>query len=127
MFAVEATATGGAVLVAITLLTCALTWPQWQTVLADTLSLSGTLLVMLIVAQRAGALDAFEMIFVIIPIVAPLPTAGLGDAQQTTVLLLLVLHLSFVIPPVGYRIMMTRSRSGLTTVSNSISTSIRHQ
>jgi len=58
-------------------------------------------------------LDAFEMIFVIIPILAPLLIALLGDAQQVAVLLLLVLQLSFLMPPLGYAVMMARSHSGL--------------
>jgi len=65
------------------------------------------------VALCAWVLDAFEMIFVIIPIVAPPLINRLGDAQQTAVLLLLVLQLSFLIPPMGYAVMMARTRSGL--------------
>ena len=58
-------------------------------------------------------LDAFEMIFVVIPIVAPALIAKLGDAQQAAVLLLLVLQTSFLIPPMGYAVLMVRSRGGL--------------
>ena len=159
IFAVEAAATGAVCLIGATLATRALSRPQWMTVLADTLSLSGALLallvgastfslvfrlwgtdawithavlasplsplltaalVLLLVALCAWVLDAFEMIFVIIPIVAPPLIAHLGDAQQTAVLLLLVLQLSFLIPPMGYAVMMARARSGL------INTSIWH-
>lgn len=70
-------------------------------------------LVLLMVALCAWVLDAFEMIFVIIPIVAPPLIAKLGDAQQTAVLLLLVLQLSFLIPPMGYAVLMARARAGL--------------
>ena len=70
-------------------------------------------LVLLAVALCAWVLDAFEMIFVIIPIVAPPLIAKLGDAQQTAVLLLLVLQLSFLIPPMGYAVLMARARAGL--------------
>ncbi len=73
-------------------------------------------LVLLLVAACAWVLDAFEMIFVIIPIVAPLLIVQLGDAQQTAVLLLLVLQLSFLIPPMGYAVLMARSQSGLPRV-----------
>lgn len=96
---------------------------QW---IADAIlssSLSGTLtvaLVLLLVALCAFVLDAFEMIFVIIPIVAPAMIVRLGDAQQTAVLLLLVLQLSFLVPPTGYAVMMARARSGLARVSNLI-------
>jgi TRAP-type mannitol/chloroaromatic compound transport system permease large subunit len=74
-------------------------------------------LVLMLVALCAWVLDAFEMIFVIIPIVAPLLVVLLGDAQQTAVLFLLVLQLSFLMPPMGYAVMMARSRSGLVNSS----------
>jgi TRAP-type C4-dicarboxylate transport system permease large subunit len=48
---------------------------------------------------------------------APPLIALLGDAQQVAVLLLLVLQLSFLIPPMGYAVMMARSRSGLVNSS----------
>ncbi len=87
-------------------------------VLGSTLSPQLTAaLVLLAVALCAWVLDAFEMIFVIIPVVAPLLIAQLGDAQQASVLLLLVLQLSFLIPPMGYAVLMARSRSGLAQVS----------
>jgi TRAP-type mannitol/chloroaromatic compound transport system permease large subunit len=156
IFAVEAAATGAVALVAATLASRALNIAQWKAVLADTLTLSGALLallvgastfslvfrlwgtdawitqsvltsplpplltaalVLLMVALCAWVLDAFEMIFVIIPIVAPPLIARLGDAQQTAVLLLLVLQLSFLIPPMGYAVMMARARSGLVHTS----------
>jgi TRAP-type mannitol/chloroaromatic compound transport system permease large subunit len=75
-------------------------------------------LVLLLVALCAWVLDAFEMIFVIVPLVAPALIARLGDAQQAAVLLLLVLQLSFLIPPMGYAVLMARSRSGLPAISN---------
>jgi TRAP-type mannitol/chloroaromatic compound transport system permease large subunit len=155
LFAVEAAATGGCLLVALALITRSLSWLQWKDVLADTLALSGALfallvgatvfslvlrlfgtdrlladlllgstlrpwlgaaLVLLLVALCAWVLDAFEMIFVVIPIVAPPLVAMLGDAQQAAVLLLLVLQLSFLVPPMGYAILMARARPGLPAV-----------
>ena len=155
LFAVEAAAAGGCLLVVLALATRALGWPAWRAVLMETLALSGALfallvgattfslvfrlfgtdiwlsqlvlnshlpplatagLVLLLVALCAWVLDAFEMIFVIIPIVAPLLILQLGDAQQAAVLLLLVLQLSFLVPPLGYALLMTRSRSGLPAV-----------
>jgi TRAP-type mannitol/chloroaromatic compound transport system permease large subunit len=77
-------------------------------------------LVLVLVALCASVLDAFEMIFVVIPIVAPLLILRLGDAQQTAVLLLLVLQLSFLLPPLGYAVLMARSRSGLPRVSTAV-------
>ncbi len=89
-----------------------------HSVLASPLApLTTAALVLLAVGLCAWVLDAFEMIFVIIPIVAPPLIARLGDAQQTAVLLLLVLQLSFLIPPMGYAVMMARSRSGLATTT----------
>ncbi|MFC5495905.1 TRAP transporter large permease subunit [Caenimonas terrae] len=76
-----------------------------------------SVLVLLLVALCAWVLDAFEMIFVIIPIVAPLLIVQLHDAQQVAVLLLLVLQLSFLMPPMGYAILMTQARSGLPQVA----------
>jgi TRAP-type mannitol/chloroaromatic compound transport system permease large subunit len=58
------------------------------------------------------------MIFVVIPIVAPLLIVQLGDAQQVAVLLLFVLQLSFLLPPLGYAVLMTRARSGLGRIGN---------
>jgi TRAP-type mannitol/chloroaromatic compound transport system permease large subunit len=74
-------------------------------------------LVLVLVALCARVMDAFEMIFVIIPIVAPLLIVELGDAQQAAVLL--VLQLSFLLPPMGYAVLMARSRSGLPRVTTS--------
>jgi TRAP-type mannitol/chloroaromatic compound transport system permease large subunit len=155
LFAVEAAAAGGCLLVVLALATRALGWPAWRAALMETLALSGALfallvgattfslvfrlfgtdiwlsqlvlnshlpplatagLVLLLVALCAWVLDAFEMIFVIIPIVAPLLILQLGDAQQAAVLLLLVLQLSFLVPPLGYALLMTRSHSGLPAV-----------
>jgi len=148
LFAVEAAATGGTVLVVSTLAMRVLSGAQWRALLAETLALSGALMallvgatvlslvfrllgtdrwiaqvlqasplpmawtaagVLLLVALCAWVLDAFEMIFVVIPIVAPPLIALLGDAQQAAVLLLLVLQLSFLIPPMGYAVMMARA------------------
>jgi TRAP-type mannitol/chloroaromatic compound transport system permease large subunit len=54
------------------------------------------------------------MIFVVIPMVAPPLIVMLGDAQQAAVLLLLVLQLSFLVPPMGYAVMMARAQLGQT-------------
>ena len=76
--------------------------------------LPGAMLILLFVAACAWVLDAFEMIFVVIPIVAPALINRLGgDAEQASVLLLLVLQVSFLVPPMGYAIVMARARAGL--------------
>ena len=129
MFAVEAAATGGVVLVIATLITRALTRLEWTAVLADTMSLSGALLALLVGATtfslvfRLWGTDRWISSTVLgsqlspwstaaLVFVAPLLIVLLGDAQQTAVLLLLGLQLSFLIPPMGYAVMMARSRSG---------------
>lgn len=93
------------------------TWIAHSMLASPLAPLTTAALVLLAVALCAWVLDAFEMIFVIIPIVAPPLIARLGDAQQTAVLLLLVLQLSFLIPPMGYAVMMARARSGLENTS----------
>ena len=152
LFAVEAAATGGCLLIFGTSVSRSLSWSAWREVLYDTLTLSGALFallvgattfslvfrsfgtdrwlselvlnstlspqltalcVLLFVALCAWLLDAFEMIFVVIPIVAPALIAKLGDAQQAAVLLLLVLQTSFLIPPMGYAVLIVRSHGGL--------------
>ena len=70
----------------------------------------GAAIVLVLVGLCAWVLDAFEMIFVIIPLVAPVLIVHLGDAQQAAVLLLLMLQLSFLVPPMGYAVMMARGR-----------------
>lgn len=59
----------------------------------------------------AWVLDAFEMIFVVVPVVAPLLVVELGDARQVAVLLLLALQLGFMLPPLGYAVLMARAFS----------------
>jgi len=65
-------------------------------------------------AACALVLDAFEMIFVVVPLVAPAMLARVPDAPWVAVLVLLILQSSFVIPPFGYAVMMARSRSANT-------------
>ncbi|MEW6466216.1 MAG: TRAP transporter large permease subunit [Pseudomonadota bacterium] len=68
-------------------------------------------LLLALVAACAWVLDAFELIFVLIPIVAPVLILKLGDAQQAAVLLLLVLQIGFLLPPMGYALMLVRARA----------------
>jgi TRAP-type mannitol/chloroaromatic compound transport system permease large subunit len=69
------------------------------------------LAILALVVLCAWVLDAFEMIFVIIPILAPLLILRLGDAQQAAVLLLLVLQLGFLLPPMGYAVILARAQA----------------
>jgi TRAP-type mannitol/chloroaromatic compound transport system permease large subunit len=65
--------------------------------------------VLAIVAVCALVLDAFEMIFMVIPVVAPPLLVSAPDATWVAVLLLLILQLAFLVPPFGYAAMMVRS------------------
>jgi TRAP-type mannitol/chloroaromatic compound transport system permease large subunit len=84
-----------------------------QTALAAHASPLLLLALVALVAACAWILDAFELIFVIVPVVAPVLVLQLGDAQQAAVLLLLVLQAGFLLPPLGYAVLMARSAAGL--------------
>jgi len=58
------------------------------------------------IAACAWLMDAFELIFVIVPIVSPGLIILLGSAEQTAELLLLVIQLSYLIPPLGYAVVI---------------------
>lgn len=57
----------------------------------------------------ALVLDAFEMIFVVIPLLLPSLLVQMPDAVWVAVLTLLILQTSFTIPPFGYAVMMVRN------------------
>jgi TRAP-type mannitol/chloroaromatic compound transport system permease large subunit len=66
-----------------------------------------------VLAALAGCalvLDAFEMIFVVVPLIAPALLARLPDAPWVAVLTLLILQASFLVPPFGYAVLMARGR-----------------
>ncbi len=67
-----------------------------------------TLVVLAIVAACALVLDAFEIVFVVLPIVAPPLLQRAPDAVWVAVLLLLVLQASFMAPPFGYALALVR-------------------
>ncbi len=70
----------------------------------------GSLLVVLaIVAACALVLDAFEMIFVVIPVAIPPLLTLVHDATWVAVLTLLILQASFLTPPFGYAVLMVRN------------------
>jgi tripartite ATP-independent transporter DctM subunit len=56
----------------------------------------------------AFVLDAFEIIFVVIPIVIPPLLVRVADARWIAVMVLLTLQTSFLLPPFGYALMMVR-------------------
>ena len=67
----------------------------------------GVALVMLAIA--ALALDAFEIIFVVVPILVPPVLMRVPDAVWVGVAILLVLQTSFLLPPFGAALMLARS------------------
>lgn len=77
---------------------------------------ASALLPLAMVGACAWVLDAFELIFVIVPVVAPVLVLKLGDAQQAAVLLLLVLQAGFLLPPLGYAVLMARATAGVPSV-----------
>jgi TRAP-type mannitol/chloroaromatic compound transport system permease large subunit len=61
-----------------------------------------------VIGLCAFVLDAFEIIFVIVPIVIPPLLIRVADARWVSVLVLLTLQASFLLPPFGYALMMVR-------------------
>ena len=61
-----------------------------------------------VIGLCAFVLDAFEIIFVIMPIVIPPLLIRVADARWVAVLVLLTLQSSFLLPPFGYALMMVR-------------------
>ena len=62
-------------------------------------------------AVLAFALDAFEIIFVAVPILVPALLIRVEDAVWIGVLVLLVLQASFLLPPLGYAWVLARALS----------------
>jgi tripartite ATP-independent transporter DctM subunit len=60
------------------------------------------------IGLSAFVLDAFEIIFVIVPIAVPPLLIRVADARWVAVLVLLTLQTSFLLPPFGYALMMAR-------------------
>jgi tripartite ATP-independent transporter DctM subunit len=71
----------------------------------DVLAVAGVLAV---IGACAFVLDAFEIIFVIVPIVIPPLLIRVADARWVSVLVLLTLQASFLLPPFGYALMLVR-------------------
>ena len=66
--------------------------------------------VLVVFALSAFVLDAFEIVFVIVPIVMPPVLTRAPDVIWISVLALLALQASFLVPPAGYAVMMARSQ-----------------
>jgi TRAP-type mannitol/chloroaromatic compound transport system permease large subunit len=65
-------------------------------------------IVLALIGLSAFVLDAFEIIFVIVPIVIPPLLVRVADARWVATLVLLTLQTSFLLPPMGYALMMIR-------------------
>jgi tripartite ATP-independent transporter DctM subunit len=65
--------------------------------------------VLAILGVAALVLDAFEIIFVVVPILAPPLLERASDAVWVAVLILLVLQTSFMAPPFGYALMLVQA------------------
>jgi TRAP-type mannitol/chloroaromatic compound transport system permease large subunit len=57
----------------------------------------------------AFVLDAFELIFLVVPIVMPPLLAEVGDAGWIAAITLLVLQAGFLLPPFGYALVLARA------------------
>lgn len=71
-----------------------------------------TLLVLGAIGASALALDAFEIIFMLVPVLMPPLLTRVPDATWVAVLVLLTLQASFLLPPIGYALLMTRGVLG---------------
>ena len=70
--------------------------------------IAATAVVLGVIGLCAFVLDAFEIIFVIVPIVIPPLLVRVADVRWVAVLVLLTLQSSFLLPPFGYALMMVR-------------------
>jgi TRAP-type mannitol/chloroaromatic compound transport system permease large subunit len=148
LYAVEAAATGGLVLLVGALATRHLDLRVLRAVLDDALTLTGVLLALLVAATTFSlvlrgfgtdrlvaeglstlaasprlllacvlvafvgcsfVLDAFEMVFLVVPLVMPAVLAAVPDPAWVAALTLLVLQAGFLLPPFGYAVVMARS------------------
>ena len=87
---------------------------RWVTALLAGPASSGVygplLTVLAILGLCAFVLDAFEMTFVVVPVLMPPLLMRVPDATWVAVLTMLILQTSFLIPPFGYAVLMLRNR-----------------
>jgi TRAP-type mannitol/chloroaromatic compound transport system permease large subunit len=77
--------------------------------LRDPLQAVGVVLGVLVLC--AFVLDAFELTFLVVPIVMPPLLSRVGDAAWVSALVLLVLQLGFLLPPFGYSVVLARGHA----------------
>jgi len=73
-----------------------------------------------VMALSALVLDAFEIVFVVVPIIMPGVLMRAPDAAWVAALTVLTLQASFLVPPLGYSIMMTRASAGVAATAAAI-------
>lgn len=72
--------------------------------------IAATLVVMAALLACAFVLDAFELIFLVVPVVMPPLLAQVSDAAWVATLTLLVLQAGFLLPPIGYAVVLARGQ-----------------
>ena len=77
-----------------------------QAQVGPTAALLGVLALLL---ACAFVLDAFELIFLVVPIVMPPLLTVVPDAAWVSALTLLVLQIGYLLPPLGYAVLMARA------------------
>ncbi|MFI4929270.1 MAG: TRAP transporter large permease subunit [Burkholderiales bacterium] len=82
---------------------------QVMSSLRDPLQAVGVVLGVLVLC--AFVLDAFELTFLVVPIVMPPLLSRVGDAAWVSALVLLVLQLGFLLPPFGYSVVLARGHA----------------
>ena len=87
---------------------------EWVTALPGGVTVA-VVMILAAIGLAALALDAFEIIFVAVPILVPPLLMRAPDAVWIGVLILLVLQLSFLLPPFGYALILARATMRETT------------
>ena len=86
---------------------------------------AGAVLTLLaILAASALVLDAFEIVFVVVPIVMPGALTRAPDAAWVAALTVLTLQASFLTPPLGYAVMMSRATKDIAATTASIARAV---
>ena len=81
--------------------------------------------VLSILAACALVLDAFEILFVVMPVVMPPLLTVVEQPTWAGVLAMLVLQLSFLVPPFGYAVVITRAATATTLPGRAMARALR--
>lgn len=77
-----------------------------------------------IMAVSALVLDAFEIVFVVVPIAMPGALMRAPDAAWVAALTVLTLQASFLTPPLGYAVMMSRATKDVAATTAAITRAV---